>query len=45
VKSAPHCQPIHRVRTEGLDDPQRWATTWRAYVRKHGVPRGTPPNK
>jgi glycine dehydrogenase subunit 2 len=45
VKTAPHCQPIHRVRTEGLDDPERWATTWRAYLRKHGPPRNTPPDE
>jgi glycine dehydrogenase subunit 2 len=37
VKTAPHHQPIHRVRTEGLDDPERWAMTWRAYLRKHGA--------
>jgi glycine dehydrogenase subunit 2 len=34
VKLAPHHQPIHRVRTGGLDDPERWAMTWRAYLRK-----------
>jgi glycine dehydrogenase subunit 2 len=34
VKTAPHQQPIHRVRTAGLDEPERWATTWRAYLRK-----------
>jgi glycine dehydrogenase subunit 2 len=34
VKTAPHNQPIHRVRTEGLDDPERWAMTWRAHLRK-----------
>jgi glycine dehydrogenase subunit 2 len=37
VKSAPHNQPIHRVDVDGLDDPERWATTWRAYMRKHGT--------
>ena len=36
VKTAPHNQPIHRVRGEWLDDPARWAMTWRAFVRKHG---------
>jgi glycine dehydrogenase subunit 2 len=39
VKTAPHCQPIHRIKTDWLDDPARWAMTYRAYVRKHGVPR------
>ena len=37
VKTAPHNQPIHRVVGSGLDDPDRWATTWRAYRRKNGL--------
>ncbi|MCY3538676.1 MAG: aminomethyl-transferring glycine dehydrogenase subunit GcvPB [bacterium] len=37
VKTAPHNQPIHRVAGTGLDDPERWATTWRAYRRKNGL--------
>ena len=36
VKTAPHNQPIHRIVGSGLDDPDRWATTWRAYRRKNG---------
>ncbi len=36
VRTAPHNQPIHRVVGSGLDDPDRWATTWRAYRRKNG---------
>ena len=36
VKTAPHNQPIHRLEGTGLDDPEKWATTWRAYRRKHG---------
>jgi glycine dehydrogenase subunit 2 len=40
VKTAPHYQPIHRIKTDWLDDPARWAMTYRAYVRKHGAPRG-----
>ena len=36
VKTAPHNQPIHRILGSGLDDPDRWATTWRAYRRKNG---------
>lgn len=36
VRTAPHNQPIHRVVGSGLDDPDRWATTWRAYRRKYG---------
>lgn len=34
VKSAPHNQAIHQVKYDGLEDPERWAMTWRAYVRK-----------
>ena len=35
VKTAPHRHPIHRVAGSNLDDPDGWATTWRAYRRKH----------
>jgi len=34
VKSAPHRQPIAQVDGTGLDDPRRWAITWRAHRRK-----------
>lgn len=37
VRSAPHCQAIHKVDGAGADDPQRWATTWRAYQYKHSI--------
>ena len=37
VKTAPHHQPIARIETGALDDPARWAMTWRAYRRKHGL--------
>lgn len=36
VKSAPHNQPVAQVRSDVFDDPQKWAMTWRAYLRKHG---------
>lgn len=37
VKSAPHNQAIGPLVTaEELEDPARWAMTWRAYERKHG---------
>ena len=36
VKTAPHNQPIHRLEMESLEDPRRWAMTWRAFVRKRG---------
>lgn len=35
VRRAPHHAPIHQIHTEALDDPAQWATTWRAYKRKH----------
>jgi glycine dehydrogenase subunit 2 len=34
VKSAPHNQAIHKLNNDPLDDPDRWAMTWRAYKRK-----------
>lgn len=36
VRTAPHNCPVHRVRADILDDPERWAITWRAYLRKLG---------
>ncbi|MFO1048917.1 MAG: aminomethyl-transferring glycine dehydrogenase subunit GcvPB [Geminicoccaceae bacterium] len=38
VKSAPHRQPIAQIDGSGLDDPQRWAMTWRAWRRKQATP-------
>ena len=38
VRSAPHRSAIHQVEHSWLDDPERWAVTWRAYLRKHGQP-------
>jgi glycine dehydrogenase subunit 2 len=35
VKSAPHNQVVAQIDTTSLDDPARWATTWRAYRRKN----------
>lgn len=37
VKSAPHKAAIHQLKGEALEDPEKWATTWRAYIRKHGI--------
>ena len=36
VKTAPHNSTIHTVDHDPLDDPARWAVTWRAYQRKLG---------
>jgi len=35
VRTAPHNQTVHHTHHEDLDDPERWAVTWRAYRRKH----------
>jgi glycine cleavage system P protein (glycine dehydrogenase) subunit 2 len=37
VRTAPHNQAIHQVDASGVDDPDRWATTWRAHRRKAGA--------
>jgi len=34
VKSAPHNAPIHKIDPAPLDDPEKWAMSWRAYRRK-----------
>lgn len=34
VKSSPHRAPIHLVKYEDLDNPDKWANTWRAYQKK-----------
>lgn len=35
VRTAPHNQVITQLRAEALEDPEKWAMTWRAYKRKH----------
>ena len=35
VRTAPHNQVVHKLADVPLDDPDYWATTWRAYKRKH----------
>jgi glycine dehydrogenase subunit 2 len=37
VKTAPHHSTIHTIDHTPLDDPSRWAMTWRAYQRKTGL--------
>ena len=39
VRTAPHRQAIHQLKGDVLDDPGKWAMTWRAYLRKHGRSR------
>jgi glycine dehydrogenase subunit 2 len=35
VKAAPHNSVIHRPGHDTLDDPDKWAITWRAYLKKY----------
>ncbi len=35
VKNAPHNSVVHKIDDSWLDDPQKWAVTWRAYLKKH----------
>ncbi|MCP4895810.1 MAG: glycine dehydrogenase subunit 2 [bacterium] len=37
VKTAPHNSVVHRIDESSLDDPEKWAVTWRAYKRKYGI--------
>ena len=34
IRSAPHNCPVHRIDASVMDDPKRWAITWRGYQRK-----------
>jgi len=36
VKTAPHNSVVHKIDESTLDDPEKWAVTWRAYLKKHG---------
>ena len=36
VKSAPHRSVVHKNDESVMDDPAKWAVTWRAFVKKHG---------
>lgn len=38
VKTAPHNQALRQVDASHVNDPEAWATTWRAYRRKTPVP-------
>jgi glycine dehydrogenase subunit 2 len=35
VRTAPHNQTVHHTHHDDLDDPDRWVTSWRAYLRKY----------
>ena len=34
VKTAPHNAALHAINRDVLDDPERWAMTWSAYLKK-----------
>ncbi len=34
IKTAPHQSVCHQVDESGMDDPSKWAITWRLYLRK-----------
>jgi glycine dehydrogenase subunit 2 len=36
VKRAPHNSVVHKIDESSFDDPEKWAVTWRAFVKKHG---------
>ncbi len=35
IKNAPHRSVVHKIETDSLDDPAKWAITWRAYLKKN----------
>lgn len=35
VKNAPHNSVIHKIDESWLDDPEKWAMSWRSYLKKH----------
>lgn len=35
VKNAPYRSVVHKIDHSTLDDPQKWAITWRSYLKKH----------
>ena len=36
VRNAPYNSVVHKIDPSWLDDPKKWAITWRAYLKKHG---------
>ena len=37
VRNSPYACPIHRIDEAAIDDPERWAMTWRGWKRKYGA--------
>jgi glycine dehydrogenase subunit 2 len=40
VRTSPHAASAHYLDPAPMDDPARWAMTWRAWQRKHGPADG-----
>jgi len=40
IRTAPHNSTVHHTHHESLDNPDEWAVTWRAYLRKTGQEEG-----
>ena len=40
IKTAPHNSTVHQTNHEPFDNPDEWAVTWRAYLRKTGQKKG-----
>jgi glycine dehydrogenase subunit 2 len=40
IKTAPHNSTVHHTHHDPFDDPDEWAVTWRAYLRKTGQIKG-----
>lgn len=34
IKTAPHSSVVHQIDESGMDDPDKWAITWRSYLKK-----------
>lgn len=34
IRTAPHSSSIHKINSNNLEDPNKWAMTWRAYQKK-----------
>jgi len=34
IHDAPHASTVHKLESSAMDDPERWALTWRAWQRK-----------
>jgi len=35
VRHAPHNSVVHKIDESWFDDPEKWAITWRSYLKKH----------